>query len=100
MSYQIKNIITTSKSITIISFIIGTILFALQLYFSKSGALIFPGIIFILIATIINSISLIVLIFSLSGNNNHKLELLKTCGIVLLNIPIAILYFYILIKTL
>ena len=98
MSYQIKNIITTSKSITIISFIIGTILFALQLYFNKSDALIYPGIIFILIATIINVISLIALVFSLLANTNYKLELLKTCGIVLLNIPIAILYFYIIIE--
>ncbi len=95
-----KNLIDISKTIAIISFVIGTILFVLQLYFKESIALIYPGIIFILIAIIINFISLIALMFSLLGSSIEKLELLKTCGIVLLNIPIATLYFYILIETL
>ncbi|MFD1163861.1 hypothetical protein ACFQ2E_15635 [Hwangdonia seohaensis] len=95
-----KDLINSSKAIAIISFAIGTILFVLQLYFRKSVVFIYPGIIFILIAVIINSILLIALVFSLIGYINQRLELLKTCGLVLLNIPIAILYFYILIETL
>ena len=94
------NLINTSKAIAIISFAIGTILFALQLYFRKSDALIYPGIVYILITIVINFISIMVLVFSLLGKTNNKIEILKTCGIILLNIPIAILYFYILIETL
>ena len=94
-----NNLITTSKAIAFLSFIIGTILFALQLYNDALG-LIYFGSIFIIIAVVINSISLIALIFSILGYIEQKIELLKTMWIVLLNIPIAILYFYILIETL
>lgn len=94
-----NNLITTSKSIAFLSFIIGTILFVLQLYNEALG-LIYFGFIFIIIAVIINTISLLILIFSILGYTEQKLELLKTIGIVLLNIPIAFLYFYILIETL
>ncbi len=93
------NLINTSKIIALLSFVIGTILFALQLYFKQSDAFISPGLIFVIIALIINSISLLALTFSLLGSTKRKIEILQTCGIVLLNIPIAILYFYILILT-
>tara|TARA_R110000868_G_scaffold110649_19_gene299533 strand:+ start:3043 stop:3348 length:306 start_codon:yes stop_codon:yes gene_type:complete len=93
-----NNLITTCKTIAFLSFIIGTILFAFQLYFKESDAFIFPGIIFISFAIIINTISLLILIIIQLSNSEYRLELLKTCGIILLNIPIAILYFYILIS--
>ncbi len=92
-----KHFIITSKTIAILSFAIGTILFILQLYRFNSGNLIHTGIIFIMSAVIINTISLLVLLFGLLGNTD-KLEILKTIGIVLANIPIAIIYFYLLIN--
>jgi hypothetical protein len=95
-----NNLINISKAIAIISFIIGTILFVLQLYNSDTSSLIYPGILFIIIALIINFISIIGLVYYLLGDTNEKSELLKTIGMVLLNLPIAILYFYILIHTL
>lgn len=95
-----KHLITTSKSIALISFIIGTILFALQLYNSYSDNLIYTGIVFILIATIVNTIVLLGLIFSIFGTTSNKPEILKAIGLLLLNIPIAILYFSILITVL
>lgn len=94
------NLITTSKTIAIISFIIGTTLFALQLYNPKSDAFFRIGALFIIIATIVNTIALATLIFSLLGSSKIKTEILKTISIVLLNIPIAFLYFRILIKSL
>ncbi len=94
-----ENIITTSKSIAIISFGVGTILFALQLYNPSSDVLIGPGIVFIFIATIINIISFLALIFSLLGTKGYRIKTLKTIGVVLLNIPIAVIYFYILIES-
>lgn len=95
-----NNLITTSKTIAVLSFVIGTILFALQLYFKHSDKIIYSGIVFIIIAIIVNTISLLALIYNLLGKSNQKTEILKTCGIMLLNIPITILYFYILIETL
>ena len=93
-----NNLINTSKAIAIISFIIGTILFAIQLSFNTPIIFIYLGVIFIIVAIVVNTISLLALIFSLLGYTNQRLELIKTCGIVLLNIPIAVLYFYILIE--
>ena len=92
-----NNLITTSKSIAVLSFSIGTTLFAIQLYF-RGISFISVGFVFVIVAIIVNTISLIALIFTLLGSSKNKLELAKTCGIILLNIPIAILYFYILIS--
>ena len=100
-----NNLITTSKVIAILSFIIGTILFVLQLYYPYLVKLSSIGIIFIIIEVIINSILLFGLIFRLlfslifnTLNHNNKLRLLKSIGLVLLNIPIAILYLYTLLR--
>ncbi|TBN05608.1 hypothetical protein EYD45_04860 [Hyunsoonleella flava] len=93
-----KNLITASKSIAFISFIIGTILFALQMYNTTSFAFVYPGILFIIIAFILNTITFLALGFSMLGSSTDKTEILKTIGIVLLNIPIAFIYFYILIE--
>ncbi|MBP0903663.1 hypothetical protein ACFSKN_03670 [Mariniflexile gromovii] len=89
--------ITASKTIAASSFIIGTILFALQLFFRHSYMLVYPGIIFIIVAVILNTIALLGLLFYLVAKPKEKLEIIKTCGMVLLNIPIAIAYFIILI---
>ncbi len=91
-------LITTSKAIAFLSFIMGTLLFVFQLYFQGVFRIIHFGLIFIVVAVIINAISLIALIFTLLGNTDCRLEILKTCGLILLNIPIAILYFYTLLR--
>ena len=95
-----NNFINTSKAIALLSFVIGTILFAIQLCFITPIGLIYSGIIFIVVAVIINTIALTALVFVLLGNTDNQSETIKTCGLILLNIPIAILYFYILIETL
>lgn len=93
-----KDLITTSKSIASISFVIGTVLFALQLYNTTSFAFVYPGILFIIIAFVINTICFLALGFSLFNAKIKRTVILKTIGMVVLNIPIAILYFYILIE--
>ena len=95
---NMNNLINTSKAIAFLSFVIGTILFALKLSIITSLSFIYFGMIFIIVATIVNTISLIALIFLICGYTDQRLELIKTCGIILLNIPIALLYFYILIE--
>ncbi len=92
-----KNFITTSKTIAILSFAIGTMLFTLQLYHFNSNNLISTGIIFIMVAVIINTISLLGLLFGLFGNTDKR-EIVKAIGMVLANIPIAIMYFFLLIN--
>lgn len=96
---SMNNLIITSKSLAIISLIVGTVLFSLQLYLGKETSLISIGFIFVVIAVIINSISLLIMVFYLLGNSKQKIEVFKTIGIILLNIPIAVLYFYIIIST-
>jgi hypothetical protein len=102
-----KNLITTSKSIAFMSFIIGTILFALKLYNPYLSKLTIIGALFVIVALAINSILLFGLVFKLcfgmllkTLNHETIIQLATTIGIVLANIPIAILYFYILIESL
>ncbi|WP_308990878.1 hypothetical protein QLS71_012395 [Mariniflexile litorale] len=90
--------IITSKTLAASSFIIGTILFTLQISFRHSHALVYPGIIFIIVAVILNTMSLLGLLIYLFVNPKEKHEIIKACGMVLLNIPIAILYFFIIIN--
>lgn len=92
-------LITSSKAIAITSFFIGSTIFTLQLCFTNTYAFVVLGLLFAIVAVFINSISLVGLIYYLLGNSNSKkLELLESIGIVLLNIPIALLYFYILLN--
>lgn len=102
-----KNLITTSKSIAFMSFIIGTILFTLKLYNPYLSKLTIIGALFVIVALAINSILLFGLVFKLcfgmllkTLNHETIIQLATTIGIVLANIPIAILYFYILIESL
>jgi hypothetical protein len=91
-----KDITTISKSIAILSFGIGTILFAFQLYLDND-LLVSTGLVFILFATVINCICCVILLISLFVNFKHRFEALKTLGMVLLNIPIAFSYLYIIL---
>lgn len=92
-----KDLSNFGKIVALLSFLIGSILLILYIYF-KSQQLITIGIYYIIIAFWINIILLVVLIIASIINSFHRKNLLKTCGIVLLNIPIAILYFYLLIQ--
>uniref|UniRef100_UPI0040497CB6 hypothetical protein n=1 Tax=Flavobacterium sp. TaxID=239 RepID=UPI0040497CB6 len=89
---QIK--IIEQNSIPIISFIGGTFLL---LFFatSQKKELVVIGLIYVFIALIINSIYSLFLMYKLFKNSISKNEFLLRIGIALLNIPIAILYLYI-----
>ena len=84
-------------TITVFSFAIGTILLAFFLYFGESNILLEFGFVFIIVAFVINTIILTVLFGSAMLNPKHRLETLKTCGIMLLNIPLVIFYIYLII---
>lgn len=93
---MIKGLTTTSKAITILSFVIGTILFALYLFVKGWETLLFAGIIFVIGAIILNSISLFTMLLLMIFHPKERLLIIQTCGLILLNIPVVILYFYIL----
>lgn len=93
-----KDLILFGKIIAFLSFIIGTIIVSLYLYFNNSNAIGSFGFYFVIIALIINMLLLVVNIIAIIIDGTHRAELIKTCGIMLLNIPIAILYVYIVIS--
>ena len=77
-----------------VSLLLGTI-FLLFFLISQSGYVIRAGIVYVLIALVLNSITLIGLLFNLIVNHQHYKENLTTIGLFLLNIPITIGYIYI-----
>lgn len=87
-----------SKIIALLSFVIGTILFSSFLYFGESKIPIMIGIKFIIVAILINTILFLANLIIALFNSENRFEYLKTCGVILLNIPIAILYFRIIIS--
>lgn len=92
------NLILASRAIALLSFVFGTILLSLFLYFGESIVPITIGVKFVVAAILVNSIFFLANIILAIANIENRIELLKTCGILLLNIPIAILYFYIVIS--
>ncbi len=92
-----KNLIYLGKTTAILSFIIGTTILSLFLYFDHSNLIEDIGFQYVLIAIPFNLMVFIISLIALIANNKHRVELLKTCGIMLLNIPIACYYFYIVI---
>lgn len=91
-----KHLILTGKITAILSFFIGTILLCLFLYF-KYNNMIQIGIYYVIIAFIINSILVITNGIAIIIDRKNRFEFIKTTGMMLLNIPIAIGYFYLVI---
>ena len=88
--------LTSAKWIAGIFFSIGTFLFLIQLLFGDSLGIAFLGAIFIVIAVIFNSITLFLLIVDLLRRD--LLESFFGICIILLNVPVALGYAYILIE--
>ena len=88
----------TSK-IAWISFSIGTLLFVLQVFIKGINTVTIIGYYYVGLAVIINSIILMILLSILYLKKN-KIETIKSIGIILLNIPIALLYYQIVINNL
>lgn len=89
-----NNIIHTGKIVALLSFVIGTILLSLYLYFGDLAITTGFAISFIAIALIVNSILFAIILVSAIFKPNNRTNAIETCGLMLLNIPIAILYFY------
>lgn len=81
-----------------VSFILGTVLLILFLT-TKSSILLETGLFYVAIASIVNGITLLILIINAIRNQHYFQENLFTILIFLLNIPITIGYFYIVANT-
>ena len=92
-----KTLINSAKVTALFSFVLGTILLALHLYL-KQPKLLIIGFYFTLIAIFINSIVLLIILILAIINIRYRYELLKTSGILLLNIPIVVFYIYIVLE--
>ncbi|MBU2930167.1 hypothetical protein [Winogradskyella psychrotolerans] len=88
---------TTEKQIALgkktaqISFIIGTAIFGIY-FLTSNWQLLFVGYGFIIIAGIFNIIILILTLTKASKDSENRQKLLKTSGLMLLNIPVLFIY--------
>jgi hypothetical protein len=85
--------------IAILFFIIGTLLLILHFIFNTTDFILWLGYMYVQLAVFINSIILIILIVALIIDK-QRIETLKSIGVILLNIPIALVYFQMVIDSL
>jgi len=78
----------------LISFLLGTIIFGLY-YLTSDSNLLFVGYGFILLTGLVNIGILISILLKAINDKENRKRLLKTCGTMLLNIPVMILYCWI-----
>ena len=88
-----------SKIVAGISFILGTLLLVLFLFFRELESIVIYGLYYVIIAFTINTFIIFWLIIKFLIRPKKQEELLKSIGVILINIPIAIGYFFIVINT-
>ncbi len=88
-----KNYISLGKITALTSFIFGSIIIVL-FYFTYNFNFALIGYGFVIIAGIFNLIVVISVIRKANNDSDNRKKLLKTSGIILFNIPIAIFYFW------
>ncbi len=94
---MVDDSILTAKKTAFISFAIGTFLFLLFVFITQSLKLIYLGFAYVLGAIIINSIVMHYLVYLLLNFPRAWKKLILTCLIVLSNIPISMLYLYVIL---
>jgi len=87
-AYKISH---SARLVSLISFILGTGLFVLY-YFSDASSLLFLGLGFIIIAGLVNLIYFILVVRQTLKAKDNRRSFYVTCGLMLLNIPIMLLY--------
>ncbi|WP_316815310.1 hypothetical protein [Pedobacter nyackensis] len=91
---SIDQITVYGKNFAKYSFLIGTALL-ITYCITRFDQLITLGLFYVALATIFNSIILLTTLIMIIIYPKHYLQLLKTAIIILLNLPIAFLYFLI-----
>ena len=88
---------TVGQVVALLSFVIGTTFLSLHLYFPNVTEILMSAMVFIVIAIVVNIIIFIALLITIATKGSNRFAHLKVCGLMLLNIPIAILYMYIVV---
>jgi phosphoglycerol transferase MdoB-like AlkP superfamily enzyme len=86
-----ENNIKLGQKTALLSFVFGTIIFGLY-FFTLYDSLLFVGYIYILIAGLVNIVVLIFILKIAKRDKENRSKLLKTSGLLFLNIPIMICY--------
>ncbi|WP_223552277.1 hypothetical protein [Aestuariivivens sp. NBU2969] len=86
--------ILLAKKTALFSFVIGTLIFGIYFLTSK-WQLLFVGYGFIILAGIFNIIVLITTLTKAKNDSENRNKLLKTSGLILLNIPVLFVYVWI-----
>lgn len=84
--------------IALLFFTLGTLLLFIQIIVRGITGITITGYFYVIGSIIINLIILIILLFSLILEKYKRRETLKSIGAILINIPIAYLYFRIVIE--
>jgi hypothetical protein len=92
---QTQKLIQTSRMTAVISFVLGTVILLIHQVLPNYVEVIMLGLIYIGIATFINLIFVIALFIEMILRPILAEELMISLGIMLLNIPIAIGYVFI-----
>jgi hypothetical protein len=79
------------------SLIIGTAIFLIYLFSQNTEVIIF-GFVYLCLATVLNLMLFLSLLIMVLTDAKSRIETLKSMGLLLINIPIAILYFFILLE--
>jgi len=95
---KIKQLLVLPLYIFSSSFIIGNLLFVAFMT-TKAHALVSPGFIFLYAAFIINILFLLLFIVYAFMYKQYALLILQKASVLLLNIPVAILYTYLVLET-
>ena len=87
-----------ATKIAYVSFGIGTLLFIAERCFTKDEHLIIAGIFFIILALLVNSCTMLALLYHFYVQKKYREYYAVKMLLLLANIPIAVLYFYIIIN--
>lgn len=75
------------------SLIIGTAIFLVYLFSQNTEVIIF-GFVYLCLATVLNLMLFLSLLIMVLSDAKSRIENLKSMGLLIINIPIAILYFF------
>lgn len=94
-----KKLIKIGELTTLFSFLLGTILLLLY-FFTDSSSVLLIGYISVILIGLFNLIILIILLVKALNDTANRKKYLKTVGLMLINIPITIAYFFIVLTLL
>ncbi len=95
---QIKIILQIPVVATVISFVIGSVFFGLYITGNESENIFVFGFFYVIIAVIINLVILLILIALSFIHKEHQNIILLRTSLLLINIPVAVLYMFLMFE--